>query len=224
MNLNNIKFWSLTFLVTLSVQLHAKDPKFKSELFNNGKLVYSDDFDGELNRERWGQPKGKSIKDGKLTVAPLFKSKEEAMKVLKRDHHLGLEPVAHINRIPEKFVCHLRYKFSKPELTPGRPSSQIGHHMINLGILKDGGHRIKLPDGPSFLEPESEIALNQWIDLVIEYELGRIRIVVNGKGKTYEHEKVTIINPKADGKHRFTFKGGPECEIIFDSVRIWECN
>ena len=65
MNLNNIKFWSLTFLVTLSVQLHAKDPKFKSELFNNGKLVYSDDFDGELNRERWGQPKGKSIKDGK---------------------------------------------------------------------------------------------------------------------------------------------------------------
>ena len=224
MNLNNIKFWSLTFLVTLSVQLHAKDPKFKSELFNNGKLVYSDDFDGELNRERWGQPKGKSIKDGKLIIAPLFKTKEEAMKVLKRDHHLGLEPVAHINRIPEKFVCHLRYKFSKPELTPGRPSFQIGHHMINLGISKDGGHRVKLPDGPSFSEPESEMALNKWIDLVIEYELGKIRVVVNGKGKTYEHEKVTIINPKANGKHRFTFKGGPECEIIFDSVRIWECN
>ena len=153
MNLNNIKFWSLTFLVTLSVQLHAKDPKFKSELFNNGKLVYSDDFDGELNRERWGQPKGKSFKDGKLTVAPLFKSKEEAMKVLKRDHHLGLEPVAHINRIPEKFVCHLRYKFSKPELTPGRPSFQIGHHMINLGILKDGGHRINFQMGHPFWSP-----------------------------------------------------------------------
>ena len=224
MNLNNIKFWSLTFLVTLSVQLHAKDPKFKSELFNNGKLVYSDDFDGELNRERWGQPKGKSIKDGKLIIAPLFKTKEEAIKVLKRDHHLGLEPVAHINRIPEKFVCHLRYKFSKPELTPGRPSFQIGHHMIKLGISKDGGHRVKHPDGPSFSEPESEMALNKWIDLVIEYELGKIRVVVNGKGKTYEHEKVTIINPKANGKHRFTFKGGPECEIIFDSVRIWECN
>ena len=224
MNLNNIKFWSLTFLVTLSVQLHAKDPKFKSELFNNGKLVYSDDFDGELNRERWGQPKGKSIKDGKLIIAPLFKTKEEAIKVLKRDHHLGLEPVAHINRIPEKFVCHLRYKFSKPELTPGRPSFLIGHHMINLGISKDGGHRVKLPDGPSFSEPESEMALNKWIDLVIEYELGKIRVVVNGKGRTYEHEKVTIINPKANGKHRFTFKGGPECEIIFDSVRIWECN
>jgi len=215
---------TLCLLVAVSPGFSSEDSKFKSELFKNGKLVYSDDFDGELNRERWGQPKGKSIKDGKLIIAPLFKSKEEAMKVLKRDHHLGLEPVAHINRIPKKFVIHLRYKFAKPELTPGRPSFQIGHHMINLGILKDGGHRVKLPDGPSFSEPESEMALNKWIDLVIEYELGKIRIVVNGKGKTYEHEKVTIINPKADGKHRFTFKGGPECEIIFDSVRIWECN
>ena len=215
---------TLCLLVAVSPGFSSEDSKFKSKLFKNGKLVYSDDFDGELNRERWGQPKGKSIKDGKLIIAPLFKTKEEAIKVLKRDHHLGLEPVAHINRIPEKFVCHLRYKFSKPELTPGRPSFQIGHHMINLGISKDGGHRVKLPDGPSFSEPESEMALNKWIDLVIEYELGKIRVVVNGKGRTYEHGKVTIINPKANGKHRFTFKGGPECEIIFDSVRIWECN
>jgi hypothetical protein len=215
---------TLCLLVAVSPGFSSEDSKFKSELFNNGKLVYSDDFDGELNRERWGQPKGKSIKDGKLIIAPLFKSKEEAIKVLKRDHHLGLEPVAHINRIPKKFVCHLRYKFSKPELTPGRPSFQIGHHMINLGISKDGGHRVKLPDGPSFSEPESEMALNKWIDLVIEYELGRIRIEVNGHGKTYVHEKATMINPKDKLGPRFTFKGGPECEIIFDSVRIWECN
>ncbi len=215
---------TLCLLVAVSPGFSSEDSKFKSELFNNGKLVYSDDFDGELNRERWGQPKGKSIKDGKLIIAPLFKSKEEAIKVLKRDHHLGLEPVAHINRIPKKFVCHLRYKFSKPELTPGRPSFQIGHHMINLGISKDGGHRVKLPDGPSFSEPESEMALNKWIDLVIESELGRIRIEVNGHGKTYVHEKATMINPKDKLGPRFTFKGGPECEIIFDSVRIWECN
>ena len=145
------------------------------------------------------------------------------MKALKRDHHLGLEPVAHINRIPEKFVMHLRYQFAKPVLTPGRPSFQIGHHMINLGIVKDGGHRVKLPDGPSFFEPESDMALNKWIDLVIEYELGKIRVLVNGHGNTYEHEKVTIINPKDKLGPRFTFKGGPECEILFDYVRLWDC-
>ena len=102
----------LCLLAAVSPGFSSEDSKFKSELFKKGTLVYSDDFDGELNRERWGQPKGKSIKDGKLIIAPLFKSKEEAIKVLKRDHHLGLEPVAHINRIPEKFVCHLRYKLS----------------------------------------------------------------------------------------------------------------
>ena len=197
--------------------------EFKSELFKSGKLIYSDDFNGAINKEFWGQPKGKKIKDGILTVGPLFKSKEEAMKALKRDHHLGLEPVVHINRIPEKFVMHLRYQFAKPELTPGRPSFQIGHHMINLGIVKDGGHRVKLPDGPSFFEPESDMALNKWIDLVIEYELGKIRVLVNGHGNTYEHEKVTIINPKDKLGPRFTFKGGPECEILFDYVRLWDC-
>ena len=197
--------------------------EFKSEFFKSGKLIYSDDFNGAINKEFWGQPKGKKIKDGILTVGPLFKSKEEAMKALKRDHHLGLEPVVHINRIPEKFVMHLRYQFAKPELTPGRPSFQIGHHMINLGIVKDGGHRVKLPDGPSFFEPESDMALNKWIDLVIEYELGKIRVLVNGHGNTYEHEKVTIINPKDKLGPRFTFKGGPECEILFDYVRLWDC-
>ena len=215
----------------LSAHLPAEEPRFKSELFKAGTLVYSDDFDGELNRKYWGQPKGKSIKDGKLIIAPLFKSKEEAIKVLNRDHHLGLEPVAHIYHIPEKFVCHLRYQFAKPELTPGRPgqpagrpSFQIGHHMIGLGILEDEGHRIKLPDGPFFLEPKSDMALNKWIDLVIEYELGRVRIEVNDHGKTYVHEKVTMVNPKDKHGPRFTFKGGPDCLILFDSVRIWECN
>ena len=197
--------------------------EFKSELFKSGKLIYSDDFDGELSLDFWGQAKGKKIKDGILTVGPLYKSKEVAMKALKRDHHLGLEPVAHINSIPENFVMHLRYQFAKPELTPGRPSFQIGHHMINLGIVKEGGHRVKLPDGPSFFEPESDMALNKWIDLVVEYELGKIRVLVNGHGNTYEHEKVTFINPKANGKHRFTFKGGPECMILFDSVCLWDC-
>ena len=197
--------------------------EFKSELFKSGKLIYSDDFNGAINKEFWGQPKGKKIKDGILTVSPLFKSKDEAMKALKRDHHLGLEPVAHINRIPEKFVMHLRYQFAKPELTAGRPSFQIGHHMINLGIVKEGGHRVKLPDGPSFFEPKSDMALNQWINLVIEYELGKIRVLVNGHGNTYEHEKVTMMNPKDKLGPRFTFKGGPDCKILFDSVRLWDC-
>ncbi len=203
----------------------AADPAFNSQLFKKGTLVYSDDFDGEINRERWGAPtRDKQIADGKLIVSAKFKSKEEAMKALKRDHHLGLEPVVHLNRIPESFVCHLRYKFDKKELTPGRPSFQIGHHMIGLGHIKEGGHRVKLPhDGPAFSEPESKMKLGEWVDLIIEYKPGTIRVSVNGHGKTYEHEKVTIVNEKDKLGPRFTFKGGPNCRIVFDSVRLWKC-
>ena len=45
---------------------------FKSELFKSGKLIYADDFNGAVNKEFWGQPKGKKIKDGILTVRPLL--------------------------------------------------------------------------------------------------------------------------------------------------------
>lgn len=215
----------LIILIAFSASLRAEEPTFEAKPFSSGALIYSDDFDGEFNRERWGAPKkDKEIKDEKLIVSPLFKSKEEAMKALKRDHHLGLEPVVHLNHIPENFVCHLRYQFETEKLTPGRPSFQIGHHMISLGILEGGGHRIKLPDdGPSFSEPDSEMALNEWINLIIEYKKGTIRISVNGVGKTYEHEAVTIINEKDKLGPRFTFKGGPDCRILFDFVRLWDC-
>lgn len=213
------------FALTLafSSTLFAEEPAFESELFESGTLVYSDDFDGELNRDRWGAPKGKTIEDGHLVVNPQFKNREEAMAALNRDHHLGLEPVAHLNKIPEQFVCHLRYQFEKPGLSPGRPSFQIGHHMINLGVVEGGGHRVKLPDGPTFTEPESEMALNEWIDLVIEYKKGTLVISVNGDSKTYEDAAVTIDNPKDKLGPRFTFKGGEDCRILFDSVRLWDC-
>lgn len=220
--------YAITFAAILFCGLspcsNAADPGFKSQLFEKGKLVYSDDFEGEFNRERWGAPtKDKEIKDGKLIVTAKFTSREEAMKALKRDHHLGLEPVVHLNRIPEAFVCHMRYRFETDKLTPGRPSFQIGHHMIGLGYLEGCGHRIKLPDGPSFTEPESDLKLGEWIDLVIEYKKGEITIGVNGYSKTYKHQTVTIINEKDKLGPRFTFKGGPNCRIVFDSVRLWKC-
>jgi hypothetical protein len=222
--------YAITFAAVLFSSIcpatNATDPpSFKSQLFEKGTLVYSDDFNLGFNRERWGAPKkDRQIKDSKLVVTAQFKSREEAMKALKRDHHLGLEPVVHLNRIPEAFVCHLRYKFEAKQLTPGRPSFQIGHHMIAFNYLEGGGHRIKLPDGPSFAEPESDMKLGEWIDLVIEYKKGEIVIGVNGYSKTYKHEAVTIINEKDKLGPRFTFKGGPNCRIVFDSVRLWKAN
>ena len=200
----------------------AEEPTFESELFETGTLVYSDDFDEEMNRERWGT-KGTKVEDGQLVVSQQFKNAEEAMGKLNRDHHLGLEPVTHLKKIPERFVCHLRYQFEKSGLTPGRPSFQIGHHMISLGISAEGGHRVRLPNGTIFAEEDSEMALNEWIDLIIEYKKGTLVISVNGDSATYEDEGVTIINEKDKLGPRFTFKGGEDCRILFDSVRLWDC-
>lgn len=215
-----------TALVCLcTFDVYADDPPaFKSELFKTGTLVYSDDFDGEIDRERWGAPtRDKVVADGKLIVSAKFKSKEEAMKVLKRDHHLGLEPVVHLNRIPKAFVCHMRFRFETNMITAGRPVLQIGHHMILFNHLEEGGYRIKLPDGPSFAESKSGLQLGEWIDMVIDYRKGEISVGVNGYRKTYKHEAVTIINEKDELGPRFTFKGGPNCRIVFDSVRLWKC-
>ena len=65
--------------------------------------------------------------------------------------------------------------------------------------------------------------LNEWIDLVIEYRKGEIHISVNGHGKTYTDEAVTMHNEKDKHGPRFTFKGGDGCRILFDSVRLWNC-
>ena len=66
----------LSLLDDSSASNKSAQTGFRSELFKSGKLIYSDDFNGAINKEFWGQPKGKKIKDGILTVSPLFKSKD----------------------------------------------------------------------------------------------------------------------------------------------------
>lgn len=210
-------------LVIIAERGLGEEPAFKSVLFEKGKLVYSDTFEGKYDTKRWGSKDGKEIRDGHLIVVPKFKTKEEAMKKLKRDHHLGLEPVAHINGIPDQFVCHMRYQFELPKLSVGRPVFQIGHHMITINMLEGGGHRVKLPDGPNYPEPKSGMKPGEWIDLAIEYKKGTIRLEVNGKSSTYIHEKVTTLNPQDKHGTRFTFKGGDHCRILFDFIQLWDC-
>ncbi len=218
------KCFFMILLASTTVELRAEKPAFESELFKTGKLIYSDDFNEGYNKERWGAPKkDRSIQDGVLVFTPLFENAEAAEKALGRDHHLGLGPVAHLNKIPKRFVCHMRFKFTGEGIQTGRPVIQIGHHMIVMNYLEEGGHRIKLPEGPVFSEPDSTMKMNEWVDLVIEYKKGKILIGVNGHSKTYEHKTVTMDNPKDKFGPRFTFKHyeGPTSHLLFDSVRLW---
>jgi hypothetical protein len=49
---------SALFIMSVNPVTHAKEPEFKSELFKKGTLVYSDDSEGDLSKERWGGNRG----------------------------------------------------------------------------------------------------------------------------------------------------------------------
>ncbi|EDM26985.1 hypothetical protein LNTAR_07069 [Lentisphaera araneosa HTCC2155] len=199
--------------------------EFNSQLFSQGTMVYSDDFDGELNKN-YLRSKKMYLKDGTLIMAPAFKTKEEAMKKLKRDHHLGLGVVGHLNKVPEKFVLHMRYKFVTDAIVPARPSFQIGHHMMSLSYNPEGGYKLILPGEKKvpFIEANAEMKINEWVDLIIEYQKGKMLLSVNGHSKVYEHPQVTMDNKKDKSGPRFSLKSkdGIEERIVFDSIKLWQ--
>ncbi len=211
--------FSVLFLSILSASLWAEAPLFKSHLFEKGTLVYADDFDGELNRERW-QPRTKNwkVKDGMLIGAPDYKNAEEAQKALGRDHHLGLGPVIRLNHLPENFVCHMRFKYEGADYQATRPKLDIGHHINNL-FFRKGGYSLKLSGGELFEDRQSGFELNEWTDLVIELREGKLLIELNGHQRIFEHEQVSMKS-----RDEFTFKAldGPSSRLVFDYVRLWE--
>lgn len=212
-------FFLPTLFMGLNSILYAAAPPFKSHLFEKGTLVYSDDFDGTLDRKRWGlRTKKWVIKGGKLIGIPSYKNAQEAQKALGRGHHLGLGPVIRLNKLPKKFVCHLRFKFEGETYKPGRPKLDIGHHINSLVFTKDG-YSLKLSDGKKFGVIKTDPVLNQWVDMIIEFEEGKLFIEINGQRKLFEHKQVSMKS-----RDEFTFKAleSPKSRLMFDYVRIWK--
>lgn len=188
-----------------------------SQFFKKTELLYSDDFDGEFNAKFWQKrTKNWVIQDGHLIGAPDFKNKEEAMKALKRDHHLGLGPVIRLNQIPNNFVCQLRFKFEGEKFTSGRPLLDIGHHINGLVFQKDS-YKLKLSSGKRFTCEKVDYDLNQWTDLTIEFTPGKLLLTVNGKTQVYEHEQVSLKD-----RSEFTFKALEHHRLLIDYVRLYK--
>lgn len=210
---------SVLFLSILSASFGAEAPLFKSHLFEKGTLVYSDDFDGELNRERWApRTKNWKVTEGMLIGAPDYKNAEEAEKALARDHNLGLGPVIRLNHIPESFVCHMRFKYEGEAYQAARPKLDIGHHINNL-FFRQGGYSLKLSGGQQFEDRQSGFELNEWVDLVIELREGKLLIELNGHQRIFEHEQVSM-----QSREEFTFKAldGASSRLVIDYVRLWK--
>ena len=215
------KLFSFLFLLSLSANLCAEAPLFKSHLFEKGILVYADDFGGEFNRE-WWEPRTKNwkVQDGLLIGAPDFKNAEEAEKALGRDHHLGLGPVIRLNHLPENFVCHMRFKYEGDEYQPTRPKLDIGHHINNL-FFRKSGYSLKLSGGELFEDRQCGFELNEWTDIIIELKEGTLLIELNGHRRIFDHEQASMKS-----RDEFTFKAldGPSSRLVIDYVRLWKAD
>ncbi|MDD7985012.1 hypothetical protein PQO01_08640 [Lentisphaera marina] len=194
-----------------------KSEEFKSEIFTKGKLLYSDDFEGDLDSDWWQlRTKNWRVKSGVLIGAPDYKTKEEAMKELKRDHHLGLAPVIRLENLPTQFVCKLRFQYTGKEVIYNRPKVDIGHH-INKVFFKPGGYQLHLSEGDVFDNKKSLFKLNEWNVMLIEFKNGKLIIDLNGQRQVYENSQVSLKD-----RSELTFKALEGGQLKFDYIRLWE--
>ena len=66
--------------------------------------------------------------------------------------------------------------------------------------------------------------INEWVDLIIEYQKGKMLLSVNGNSKINQHKQVTMNNKKDKSGPRFSLKSkdGIEERIVFDSIKLWQ--
>ena len=213
------KILSFLILLTLSANLCAADPLFKSHLFGKGTLVYSDDFDGAFNRERWEPRSGTrwEVRNGVLIGRPSSREFQELHKD-DSDDHRGIGPVVRLNHVPENFVCHMRFKYEGQGYQASRPKVDFGHHINNL-FFRKGGYSLKLSGGELIEDRKSGFELNEWTDLIVELKEGTLFLELNGHQRLFEHEQVSM-----NGREEFTFKAlvSPGSRLVFDYVRLWK--
>ena len=77
---------------------------------------------------------------------------------------------------------------------------------------------LKLHGGQAFSSEAPGLRLNEWVDLVLEVEEGRMWISVNGKGRMIRDDQVSLM-----GRSELTFKtfAASPNRIMFDSIKLW---
>lgn len=202
---------SFLFALICAANLSAEEPKIKSKLFKKATLVYSDDFEDDSFKGRFGHHKAKKkVEDGKLVIYPLDPEKGYVLGTL--------------YQMPEKYVCHFRFKHVSK--TPGAGVGfHIGNHKMIVGSNRTekkimDGYRLLLrtsKPGKSFTDAKSgKLVANEWVEVVIEYQEGKMLLNINGSERIYEDELVSM-----DGSNLINFKYfSSEC-LQFDYVRLW---
>ena len=195
------------------------EAKPKSDLFEKTKLVYEDDFDGELNLDFWEvrQATTWKVEDGILKGSESSKA-FQAKKIAAGDKgHAGFKPVIWLKQVPEDFVCEMRVRWGAKQHNSRFPIFDVGHHIHTIHLGKTLTTLTILKDKEKVRVEKPLMPLNEWADVTIALKKGVMHFSVNGEQHVFKSDLIDMT-----GHSQIDFKGinFGTCEI--DHVKVWE--
>ena len=199
--------------------LHASTPDYKSQLFTSTKLVYEDHFDGTLNTDFWEvrQNTTWAIKDGVLTGSESSKEFQAKKKASDDPSHAGLKPVIWLKKVPENFICTMRFRYDAKTYQKGFPLLDLGHHIHTLSFSEKATTLTIKKDVEKLAVESPLFALNQWHDVAIELKKGTLLLIIDGKKHVFESKNIDMA-----GQSQIDFKAVDFGTCQIDDVKLWE--
>ncbi|MEY4482650.1 MAG: hypothetical protein RL693_102 [Verrucomicrobiota bacterium] len=209
----------LVLTLVLSPTLPADSSEYKSELFQNTKLIYEDNFNGTLNTDFWEvrQSTTWTIKDGILTGGESSKEFQDNKKTSADPSHAGLNPVIWLKKVPENFICTIRVRYDGKAYQKGFPLLDIGHHIHTLSFSEKNTTLTIKKNVESLPVTEPLFSLNRWHDVAIELKKGTLLLTIDGKKHRFDSANIDMA-----GQAQIDFKGINFGTCQIDDLKLWE--
>ena len=181
----------------------------------NHHITYSDHFEGEFQKEFWETRQNThwEVKEGYLVGTPSPAEYQATMRA-KNDTHTGQWPIIRLLKIPAEFTCTMRIKYEGKEFERNRPLLDVGHH-INSFLFRETSSRLLLKDKTPLIRQGQFLPINQWADIKITLQKGKLNVMINGVEEVYENPAIGMHDHS-----EFTFKGLTNGRILFDHITI----
>jgi hypothetical protein len=198
----------------------AEELQPKSELFQDLKLVYQDNFDGaQINAEFWEVRQNTTwkIENGILKGSQSSKEFQNQRIAAGDKAHAGLKPVIWLKKVPENFVCQMRVRYDATAYQNGFPLLDLGHHIHTLTFSEKATTLTIKKDADKQVVENPLFSLNQWHMVLIELKKGKLRFQVDEIQHLFESQHIDMT-----GQAQIDFKAVDLGTCQIDSIALWE--
>lgn len=132
-------------------------------------------------------------------------------------------PVLHYREVPDEFACHMRIKMEGAAYTPKNPWLDIGG--MHRNHFRFDEHQVLFSSEAKELSkrtidnsrPGNMLPLNEWLDVTVEIEKGRLGLAINGQTQIYRDPNIEIGTARKIGMKAIV--GG---KLYVDYIRVWK--